>query len=313
MLPKLAVISGASSGIGYAAALYLAQAGWQVMAGVRTPQDADKLRHDSVTQGFTGLMPVMLEITDASSIEGVRRQAQDWLSRQQPPSPNGQQAEPEQAVSSPAYVLAVINNAGYSLAGPLEHLPIEAIRHQLEVNVLGSIALTQALLPLLKGAQRGRLVMMSSISGRISLPYIGPYAASKHALEAIADAWRVELDPWGVCVSVIQPGAVQTPIWQRAQTQAQQLSAQFPAEAWHDYGADLQRFNRLAQRCEQTGMPVSAVVQAIHHAVSHPRPKARYLLGADAKRNRWLNHLPAAWRDGLIRWGLRGRFGKNAP
>ena len=185
------VITGASTGIGRVCAFHMDKLGFRVFAGIRNESDGR-----SLIEGSAGrITPLLIEVTDSvSALAAADRVAG--------------------AVGS-AGLSGLVNNAGIVVAGPLEFLPLSELRKQFEVNVLGQIAVTQAFLPLLRQA-RGRIVNMSSIAGRVAFPYIGPYSASKYALEAISDALRIELLPWGISVSVIEPGDVATPIWKKS-------------------------------------------------------------------------------------------------
>lgn len=281
-LPAI-LITGASSGIGEACSLELDRRGFVVFAGVRREEDAERLRQTASSR----LSPVMLDVTDVDSI----RRAADTV---------------RDAVGS-AGLFGLVNNAGIAVGGPLELLPLNAIRRQFDVNVFGQIAVTQAVLPLLRLA-RGRIVMMSSISGRVAPPYIGPYAASKHALEALSDALRLELRRWGVSVSLIEPGSVKTPIWDRTRAGAEQLFQEMTAEGLELYDADLQAVQAFTDRTADSGMPVERVVRVVVHALTARRPRARYPVALQTRLSlQMLKFLPVGLRDWLIRleMGLR--------
>ena len=213
------VITGASTGIGAASAVELARRGFSVFAGVRKRCDGERLKAQS-----PHIVPLLLDVTDAGQIAAA--------------------AETVGRAVGDAGLAGLVNNAGIVVAGPLEILPLDQLRLQLEVNVVGQIAVTQAFLPLLRKA-RGRIVNMGSFNGRIASPYLAPYAASKHALEALSDAMRLELRAWGIRVSVIEPGATTTPIWDKS------LAA---ADAWADEASN--EGMRLVQgrpRCHAAG------------------------------------------------------------
>ncbi|MGO8689775.1 MAG: SDR family oxidoreductase [Thermoguttaceae bacterium] len=250
------VITGASTGIGEACALALDARGWRVFAGVRSPSDAERLRG----QASPRLAPVQLDVTDAASIaQAVGRV--------------------EEAVGE-AGLAGLVNNAGIVVAGPLELLPIDMVRKQFEVNVIGQIAVTQAFLPLLRRA-RGRIVNMSSLNGRIAAPYLAPYAASKHALEAISDALRSELRAWGIEVSLVEPGSIATPIWDKSFAAADQLEAETAAEGLALYEADLAAVRKAGRLLAEGALPVDRVVRAVIHALTARRPKTRYPVGME--------------------------------
>ena len=183
---RCVLVTGASSGIGEATALRLARAGWRVLAGVRASADAERLRAAAGER----LEPVTIDVTEPATIAAAAEGLGD---------------EP---------LHGLVNNAGTALAMPLEFLPLDQFRRQLEVNLVGQVAVTQAVLPNLRSA-RGRIVNVGSIAGRSSLPFLGAYAASKHGLEAVTDALRVELRPFGITVTIVEPGTIATPIWRK--------------------------------------------------------------------------------------------------
>ena len=172
----------------------------------------------------------------------------------------------------------LVNNAGIAVGGPLEFLPLPDIRKQFEVNVLGQIAVTQAFLPLLRLA-RGRIVNMSSIAGKVAFPFIGPYSASKFALEAVSDALRIELLPWGISVSVIEPGDVATPIWEKSLAAAQSARHLLPPRAAELYGPSFEAVTRAAEKAAAAAIDPGLVVHAVEQALTAERPKTRYRVG----------------------------------
>lgn len=270
---RTVVVTGASSGIGRACALGLEQRGFRVFATYRKDEDAESLRAD----GAGTLLPVRLDVVDPASIrEAV--------------------AKVTEAIGDGG-LHGLVNNAGIALAGPLEFLPVESVRNQLEVNVIGQVAVTQAFLPALRTSS-GRIVNMGSISGRLAAPFVGPYAASKYALEAISDALRIELMPWDIDVSIIEPGAIDTPIWQRSEKRARELTEDFPPEAESLYGKAVDGLLRQIQRMK--GTPTEPVVEAVVHALTADRPRARYVVGRDAKTRLWLAYVPTRFRDWLV-------------
>jgi NAD(P)-dependent dehydrogenase (short-subunit alcohol dehydrogenase family) len=191
---------------------------------------------------------------------------------------------------------ALVDNAGIGIAGPLEVFPADELTRQLDVNVVGQLRVVQALLPALR-RRRGRIVVMGSISGRSALPFLGAYAMSKFALEAMADALRIELAPFGIHVSIIEPGTIATPIW----TKPQRAAADFSPEAADLYGERLDRFRRLAaQRSANNAVPADEVAKAVEHALTAKKPKTRYLVGPDAKRRARVQKLPDRLRDKVL-------------
>jgi NAD(P)-dependent dehydrogenase (short-subunit alcohol dehydrogenase family) len=260
------VVTGASSGIGRACAIRLAAAGWHVLGGVRTAEDADSLRGQ-------GVEPLELDVTDAEQIAA----AADAV---------GPQLD------------ALVDNAGIAVAAPLELVPLDELRHQLEVNVVGQVAVTQALLPALRRT-RGRIVLMGSIGGRSALPFLGPYAASKHALEAIADVLRVELRPWGMHVSIVEPASIATAIWQKGAERADALSRGVAPGAAALYADRVAAFRSVAL-ARGPGADPDAVAKAVEHALTASRPRARYLVGRDAHLRAWVERLPTPLRDRVL-------------
>jgi NAD(P)-dependent dehydrogenase (short-subunit alcohol dehydrogenase family) len=187
---------------------------------------------------------------------------------------------------------AVVNNAGIAVAGPLEYLPLDELRRQLEVNVVGQLRMTQLCLPALRAA-RGRVVNMGSISGLNALPFLGAYAMSKFALEAMTDALRVELAPWGIHVAIVEPGTIKTPIWTRERPDP-------PREAAQLYGARIDAFRRLAVKRGTAGAPPETVADAVEHALTADKPRTRYLVGRDAKLRARVERLPDRIRDRVL-------------
>src|SRR5919112_1052610 len=182
------LITGASTGIGHATAKRMLAYGWEVFAAARKDEDLERLRGE----GFT---PIKLDVTDPETIAAAREELDERGLR------------------------GLVNNAGVAVSGPIEFIPLDELRRQLEVNLVGQVAVIQAFLPNIREAT-GRIVNISSIGGRIALPMVGPYAASKHALEAVSDSLRRELRPWGIHVSLIEPGGVTTPIWEKGKATA---------------------------------------------------------------------------------------------
>jgi len=175
---------------------------------------------------------------------------------------------------------ALVNNAGIAVIGPLEYLPLHELRRQLEVNTIGQLAVIQACLPSLR-RNRGRIVNVSSVSGRVALPLFGPYAASKFAFEALTDSLRREQRE--VTVSVIEPGTIATPIWERTLREADALWQTMPPEAHERHGELVATLRAIAQEAPSSGLAPEHVVEAILHALSAQRPKARYVVGRDAR------------------------------
>jgi NAD(P)-dependent dehydrogenase (short-subunit alcohol dehydrogenase family) len=250
------LVTGASTGIGRATALRLDGAGWRVFAGVRKEADAESLAQE----GSPNLVPVILDVTDPEQIAAAAARIE---------------------VESDGGLDGLVNNAGVAVPGPLETVPLADLRHQLEVNLVAYVAVTQAMLPQIRRA-RGRVVFLASIGGRIAFPFGGPYHASKFATEAIGDVFRQELRPWGIEVAIIEPGSIDTPIWERGQDKAGEIEAKSPQTNLL-YGAAIEKFRKVIEDTAARGIPPEKVAKAISHALESSRPKTRYLVGLDAK------------------------------
>ena len=270
------VITGASTGIGAACVLALDRLNFRVFAGVRKRTDGEALQ----AQASAKLTPIQLDVTNSNEITAALNTVA------------GQVGD--------AGLTGLVNNAGIGVVGPLEIVSLDELRRQFEVNVIGLIAVTQALLPLLRKA-RGRVVNMSSIAGRAAMPYMGPYAASKHALEALSDALRLELQHTGVRVSVIQPGAIATPIWHKTRKEVDGWESTWSDESKALYLDGLNRVKHIAARSEEGAAPTSLVADAVIHALTSPNPKTRYLVGRDAKLRALITALlPDSLQDRLL-------------
>jgi NAD(P)-dependent dehydrogenase (short-subunit alcohol dehydrogenase family) len=188
----------------------------------------------------------------------------------------------------------LVNNAGVALPGPLEFLPVAAVREQLEVNLLGQLAVSQAMLPALRAAGEpvGRIVMVGSIGGRIAAPMLGAYHAAKFGLVGLTDTLRAELAPWGIQVILIEPGAIATPIWTRGGAAADRLAEQMPARAGELYAGQIAQARRNAARSARSGLPPAAAAAVIARALTEPRPRPRYLVGRDALAASVIARLP---------------------
>jgi NAD(P)-dependent dehydrogenase (short-subunit alcohol dehydrogenase family) len=232
----------------------LAYAGWAVYATVRRPEDAEQLRADAPGGR---VQPLELDVTDSDRLERLRQQLPEALD-------------------------AVVNNAAIVVPGLLESLSADDIRHQFDVNVVGAVAVTNVVLPRLR-ASRGRIVFVSSVSGRVSTPMTGAYNASKFALEAIADAWRLELRPWGISVSLVEPAMTDTDVWRKAPEQQSAAERAMAPEHRELYGRHLEGMRRMIPRAQRMAKPADTVAAAIERALTVPRPKARYVVGLDVK------------------------------
>jgi NAD(P)-dependent dehydrogenase (short-subunit alcohol dehydrogenase family) len=272
------VVSGASTGIGAAAAETFSRQGYVVFAGVRN--DADAAR---VATLHPNIRPVMLDVTNRTAID----------------------AAAETVAESGLPLRGVINNAGIAVAGPLELLPIDELRRQFEVNVFGALAVSQAFLPQLR-ASHGRLIFVGSISGRFAVPFIAPYSASKFALRAFGDALRIELKPAGVAVVLLEPGSVQTPIWEKGRTGRDRMVSLLGPRAIPDYGPQIDVvFDQTPKREAENGMPVEDVSKVLLRALTVPHPRAHYLVGAGARLGSILALLPSSLRDRILRRSMQ--------
>jgi NAD(P)-dependent dehydrogenase (short-subunit alcohol dehydrogenase family) len=271
------VVTGASTGIGRATALRLAELGFHVLAGVRREADGERLAWDAPA----ALTPLIFDLTDEGSIEAAA-------------------GEVEKATGEGG-LRGLVNNAGTAEAAPIELLPLEALRRQLEVNLVGHIAVTQALLPALRRAG-GRIVNVSSVGGRVSTPALGAYSASKFALEAISDALRVELRPWGIEVAVIEPGAIRTEIWRRGEAEAESMLERVPEEKRALYQPLIDGLLRLSAQSQKRAIAPDRVAVRITHALTARRPRTRYVVGTDARVRIALHALlPDRAYDALVR------------
>jgi NAD(P)-dependent dehydrogenase (short-subunit alcohol dehydrogenase family) len=244
------VITGASSGIGRACALHLDKQGFRVFACVRRIGDGATVKDNASGR----LTPLMVDVTDPESIERARLAV-------------------TQAIAKNGAVLSLVNNAGVILGGPLEFLSPDDLRKELEVNLIGVLQVTQAFLPLIRES-KGRIVNMSSTSGLIAFPFLGPYAATKFALEAISDSWRIELRPWHISVSLIEPGDVATPIWDKSLKLVDTVIKQWPPQAFDLYGPIISLNRRFKRHGISPDQVAKTVEQALisNHPSSHRHP-----------------------------------------
>jgi NAD(P)-dependent dehydrogenase (short-subunit alcohol dehydrogenase family) len=252
------LVTGSSTGIGRACALRLDRLGFQVFAGVRREADGRALKKKAKGP----LTPVRFDVTVDASIEAARDAVGE--------------ATGEQGLAG------LVNNAGIAVPGPLEFLPLEDLRSQMEVNVIGQVAVTQAFLPLLRKG-KGRIVNIGSIGGRMATPFLGAYNASKFAMEALTDSLRMELKPWGIHVSLIEPGDIDTPLWQKGQSQADILLGKMPPHGRELYDPAVEVVRQAAEKAAQDAIPPSSVAKAVVHALTAEKPKTRYVVGTSAR------------------------------
>ncbi len=270
------VITGASTGICRACAPSMDAPGFRVFAGVRKAEDGASLRRASSAR----LIPLFIDVTDEQSIiaaaEGVSREVGD------------------------AGLAGLINNAGVAIPCPLEYLPLEELRRQLEINLVGQLAVTQALLPLLRKA-RGRFVNVSSLAGKLTTAFNGAYSAAKHGIEVLSDALRMELAPWGIHVCVVQPGTIATLMPKKLLRDADAVLNNLPAEGRECYGPAFETYVQTLAEHAQNGSSPEVVSRAVVHALTARKPRTRYPAGAHAGRMMVLYRLlPDRLLDGVV-------------
>jgi NAD(P)-dependent dehydrogenase (short-subunit alcohol dehydrogenase family) len=252
------LVTGASTGIGRACALELDEWGYRVFAGVRKQKDANALKK----AGSDRLTPITIDVTKERSVANAKQKVQ-------------------RAVGKDGLV-GLVNNAGVGGGGPVEFVSIDDFRNTIEVNLIGQVAVTQAFLPLIRKAQ-GTIVFIASIGGRIANPFMSPYSASKFGIEALGDALRREVSPWGIDVVVVEPGSIATEIWEKGAETAERARAEAPPAAKKLYGEQMDRFGKLVEDTAARGIPPEKVADVVAKAVRSNRPKPRYLVGTDAK------------------------------
>jgi NAD(P)-dependent dehydrogenase (short-subunit alcohol dehydrogenase family) len=266
-----ALVTGASRGIGRATSLALARRGFDVLAGVRTEEGARALANEPSPR----VTPVVLDVTDEASVRAAADRVGERLD-------------------------VLVNNAGIPVGGVLEALPLEAFCQTLEVNVVGQVAVTQAVLPALR-ATSGRVIFMSSISGRVSAPALTPYAASKFALEAVADGLRIELRPWGIDVVLIEPSAIDTAMWRGAEDQYESQVDAMSEEHRQLYAPLLAAVREVIAAQTRRAADVATVTKVIEQAATAAHPRTWYLVGTDARTQALLRSvLPDRAFDALV-------------
>ena len=275
------VITGASTGIGRECALYLDRRGFKVFAGVRKAADGEALAKAASAR----LTPVILDVTDERTVTAAAGIVSMAL--------------------ADAPLVGIVNNAGVGIGGVLEYIAPSEVRRQMEVNLIGPLAVIQAFMPMLRRS-RGRIVNISSIGGKVATPFIGPYCASKFALEALSDSLRAELKPWGIHVAIIEPGGVKTAMIDKARSSVDEVLSGLTPEGVSYYGKEVEAIRRLVTSQEQVAASPEAVATVVEHALTASRPRTRYLVGRDAKLMaffHWL--LPDRAFDGLLSMAMR--------
>lgn len=281
---KTVVITGASTGIGAETARYLAKQGWCVFAGIRKEADGERLLDNAVGD----LRPIMLDVTKPEQIEAAVGAVSEQLSG--------------------ARLAGLVNNAGVAMMGPLALQPMDEFKAHFEVNVFGLLAATQGFIPLLGGDESrtgapGRIVNISSVGGKLGSPFLGAYSATKHAVEALTDALRRELVVYGIDAIAIGPGAVKTPIWDKAEEKNE--AGPYQDTAW---AKPLRVFEETMLNGGRTGLEPLEIAQVIETALTDNSPKARYAPVPDKFTNFTLpTLLPKRWVDKALwkRWGFK--------
>jgi len=266
------LVTGAGRGIGKSIVEYLARRGWDVIAGVRTKRDA---------AAVTALDPqrissVILDITDAEHIAALDELLPERLN-------------------------AIVNNAGVVVTGPMETVTTEDWRKELEINVIGQLAVTRAVLPRLRES-RGRVVFMSSLNGRLSMPLVGAYCASKFALEAAADSLRMELRPWNIDVAIVEPAQTDTDMWRTADDMVEQFEAALTAEQRDLYARHIAGLKKSIPLSQKLAVPAEKVSAVVAKALTARSPRSRYVVGVGPKLQvSLMTNLPTSLSDFVLR------------
>ena len=273
---KTALITGTTSGIGLATAQLLDKKGWQVFAGVLPGEDTTSL--ETNTSENTTILP--LDITRTEMIyDAIKRIT---------------------AITGENGLNALVNNAGMAITGPMETLPMAAIRKQMDVNYFGHVEVTQAALPLIRKAS-GRIVNITSILGRLATPFSGPYCSSKFAMEAFTDVLRMELKPWGIHVIAIEPTAIKTGIWQQTRDFQEEMQSEMSADVHEKYGQQMQAQHEGTHQLESEGISPAHVAETIHTALTARSPKTRYGVGKNFGLYAFLGRfVPDKLRDRIL-------------
>jgi NAD(P)-dependent dehydrogenase (short-subunit alcohol dehydrogenase family) len=271
-------ITGASTGIGHATALRLANAGYDVIPGLRRNEPLP----DPVKP------PVLLDLADPDSIAPA---CTELLER------------------ADGKLVGLVNNAGINVSGPFETLPLEEWRRQFEVNLFGHVAITSALLPALL-ATHGRVITVGSVGGRMSLPFLSPYTASKFAVRGWIDALRIELAPQGVKAILIEPGAIATPLWDKGNADVDAHLDGLTDDQKKRYAVQMDGARKAAAMAERHAIPPERCAKAIEHALTSRRPKGRYLVGPDAHLQASIAAMPTRVLDGATRMATRQPRGR---
>lgn len=280
---KIVIITGASTGIGFDATKTLSKQGFFVMACARKDQDLDRLRDLS-----ENVLAIRLDVNDPEAIRKVAIDNKEIL---------------DQASS-----VNLINNAGIAVAGPIEALDVSEFRRQFDVNFFAVISVTQAFLPWIRKT-KGRILNISSVSGLSAAPFLGPYSASKFALEALSDSLRRELASFGVKVILIEPGPIDTPIWHKGLGDQNESKSKMNLEILKIYNDQLNRFQKYVAKVASFALPVQEVSKVLLQQLIKSEPDVRVLVTArhDAIQTRLSQILPAKWVDKAIAKRLKAK------
>ncbi len=269
------VITGVSTGIGWSAAKVLAGKGFRVFGSVRKAADAERL----TSELGPNFVPLLFDVTDEQAVLAAARKVREALGGER--------------------LAGLVNNAGIAVAGPALELPLDDYRRQMDINVMGPVIVTRAFAPLLgtdaefKGPP-GRIVMISSVSGKHGNPLTAPYSMSKHALEAFSESLRRELLLFGIDVIVLGPGAVKTPIWDKAKEVDISVYSNSP------YYKALNNMRAYMLKLSQNGLPVERIGELVHHVLTVPRPKVRYAVSNEAAQLALASMMPKRLLDRVI-------------
>lgn len=267
------LITGCSTGIGYGAAVYFAQKGYKVFAGVRKESDVERLK-----KACAEVHPLILDVTKETDI----------------------QTAVELISSQVEGVFNLINNAGIAVAGPMEFVSLEDYRRQFEINFFGLVAMTKACLPLLRKTQ-GRVINVSSVAGRVASPFLGPYSASKFAVEAVSDALRREVAEHHVRVILVEPGPIQTPIWDKGLSSKDESLTTLPPHLEKVYGKAIDHFRKYVAQAAETALPIESVLKVFEQALESSSPQHRYMISKESLLINLVPLIPSRWVDRIMK------------
>lgn len=253
------LVTGASSGMGKACVLLLDQAGYTVFAGVRKERDAHMLKQAASSR----LTPVILDVTDDRTIAEAFQLIRETVGA--------------------AGLVGLVNNAGVGVTAPMELVPLEEVRRQFDINVIGQVAVIQAFLPLIRAAH-GRIINVGSVGGKITIPFGGPLCSSKYAIESINDALRMELRPWGIHVVLVAPGSIRTPAVDKLVQDSEAMLKTFPPEGAKHYATAYRAFVQTFVKHEESGVPPEVMAHVVLKALTARTPRTRYPVGPLSRR-----------------------------